>query len=160
VQLTKDKVAIINYTLKDKDSNVMDESNDGTFTYLHGAKNLIPALEDALEGKEAGEKVNAVVEPEKAYGLRDETKIQRVPRKMFPPEQELQVGMPFSSATPDGTAVNVVITAIEELEVVIDGNHPLAGVELHFDIELIEVRDATTEELEHGHVHGPGGHQH
>lgn len=68
--------------------------------------------------------------------------------------------MPFSSATPDGSPVNVVITAIEEDEVVIDGNHPLAGVQLHFDIELLEVREATAEELEHGHVHGPGGHQH
>ena len=160
MQLTKEKVANINYTLKDKDSNIMDESTDGTFTYLHGAKNLIPALEDALEGKEAGDKANVVVAPENAYGERDEQKIQRVPRKMFPVDQELEVGMPFSSATPDGTAVNVVITAIEEHEVVIDGNHPLAGVELHFDIEIIGVRDATKEELEHGHVHGPGGHQH
>ncbi|GJM04040.1 MAG: peptidyl-prolyl cis-trans isomerase [marine bacterium B5-7] len=160
MQLTKDKVANINYTLKDKDSNVMDESTDGKFTYLHGAKNLIPALEDALEGKESGDKVNVVVAPENAYGPRDDQKIQRVPRKMFPVDQELAVGMPFSSATPDGTAVNVVITAIEETEVVIDGNHPLAGVELHFDIEVIGVRDATKEELEHGHVHGPGGHQH
>lgn len=138
----------------------MDESTDGTFTYLHGAKNLIPALEDALEGKEAGDKANVVVAPENAYGGRDEQKIQRVPRKMFPVDQELVVGMPFSSATPEGTAVNVVITAIEETEVVIDGNHPLAGVELHFDIEIIGVRDASEEELEHGHVHGPGGHQH
>lgn len=160
MQLTKDKVAIINYTLKDKDSNIMDESNDSSFSYLHGSKNLIPALEQALEGKQAGDKVNVVVEPENAYGQRDENKIQRVPRKMFPPEQELEVGMPFSSATPDGTAINVVITAIEEHEVVIDGNHPLAGMTLHFDIDLVDVRDASDEELEHGHVHGPGGHQH
>lgn len=160
MQLTKDKVAVINYTLKDKDSNIMDESNDSSFSYLHGSKNLIPALEQALEGKQAGDKVNVVVEPENAYGQRDENKIQRVPRKMFPPEQELEVGMPFSSATPDGTAINVVITAIEEHEVVIDGNHPLAGMTLHFDIDLVDVRDASDEELEHGHVHGPGGHQH
>jgi|TARA_B110000238_G_C15836115_1_gene314877 FKBP-type peptidyl-prolyl cis-trans isomerase SlyD len=160
VQLTKDKVVNINYTLKDKESNIMDESNDGTFTYLHGAKNLIPALERALEGKTSGDKVNVVVPPENAYGLRDEKKIQHVPRKMFPVDQKLEIGMPFSSATPDGTAVNVVITGIEETEVIIDGNHPLADVELHFNIEIIDVRDATKEELEHGHVHGPGGHQH
>ncbi len=160
MQLTKDKVAVLNYTLKDKDNNIMDQSDDGTFTYLHGAKNLIPALENALEDKQAGDKVNVVVEPENAYGHRDENKIQRVPKKMFPPEQELEVGMPFQSATPDGTAVNVVITAIEEHEVVIDGNHPLAGMTLHFDVDLLEVRDASEEELAHGHVHGPGGHQH
>ncbi len=160
MQLTKDKVVNINYTLKDKESNIMDESNDGTFTYLHGAKNLIPALERALEGKTSGDKVNVVVPPENAYGLRDEKKIQHVPRKMFPVDQKLEIGMPFSSATPDGTAVNVVITGIEETEVIIDGNHPLADVELHFNIEIIDVRDATKEELEHGHVHGPGGHQH
>jgi FKBP-type peptidyl-prolyl cis-trans isomerase SlyD len=160
VQLTKDKVVNINYTLKDKESNIMDESNDGTFTYLHGAKNLIPALERALEGKTSGDKVNVVVPPENAYGLRDEKKIQHVPRKMFPVDQKLEIGMPFSSATPDGTAVNVVITGIEETEVIIDGNHPLADVELHFNIEIIDVRDATKEELERGHVHGPGGHQH
>lgn len=160
MQLTKDKVATLNYTLKDNDSNIMDESNDGNFVYLHGAKNLIPALEDALEGKQSGDKVNVVVEPENAYGQRNEEKIQRVPKKIFPQDQELAVGMPFSSATPDGSPVNVVITAIEEDEVVIDGNHPLAGVQLHFDIELLEVREATAEELEHGHVHGPGGHQH
>ena len=160
MQLTKDKVVNINYTLKDKESNIMDESNDGTFTYLHGAKNLIPALERALEGKTSGDKVNVVVPPENAYGLRDEKKIQHVPRKMFPVDQKLEIGMPFSSATPDGTAMNVVITGIEETEVIIDGNHPLADVELHFNIEIIDVRDATKEELEHGHVHGPGGHQH
>ncbi len=160
MQLTKDKVAILNYTLKDKDSNIMDQSDDATFSYIHGSKMLIPALENALEGKQAGDKVNLVIEPENAYGERDENRVQRVPRKMFPPEQELEVGMPFSSATPEGKAVNVVITAIEEHEVVIDGNHPLAGMALHFDIELIEVRDASEEELAHGHVHGPGGHQH
>jgi len=160
VQLTKDKVVNINYTLKDKESNIMDESNDGTFTYLHGAKNLIPALERALEGKTSGDKVNVVVPPENAYGLRDEKKIQHVPRKMFPVDQKLEIGMPFSSATPDGTAMNVVITGIEETEVIIDGNHPLADVELHFNIEIIDVRDATKEELERGHVHGPDGHQH
>ena len=160
MQLTKDKVVNINYTLKDKESNIMDESNDGTFTYLHGAKNLIPALERALEGKTSGDKVNVVVPPENAYGLRDEKKIQHVPRKMFPVDQKLEIGMPFSSATPDGTAVNVVITGIEETEVIIDGNHPLADVELHFNIEIIDIRDATKEELEHGHVRGPGGHQH
>lgn len=137
----------------------MDESNDGKFAYLHGStkRNLIPALEDALEGKAAGDKVSIVVEAGNAYGARDENKVQRVPKKIFPQDQELQVGMPFSSATPDGTAVNVVITAIEEDEVVVDGNHPLAGIDLNFDIELLEVRDATDEEIELGHTHGPSG---
>lgn len=160
MQLTKNKVAILNYTLKDKDGNILGQHNDGSFTYLHGAKNLIPALENALEGNQAGDKVDAIIEPEDAYGVHDPKKIQRVPKKTFPPEQELKIGMHFKSAMPDGTAMNVLITEIETDEIVVDGNHPLASKQLHFDIDILEIRDATEEELEHGHVHGPGGHHH
>ena len=160
MQLTKNKVAILNYTLKDKENNILDQHNDGSFTYIHGAKSLMPALENALEGAQAGDKIDIVIEPEDAYGVHNPEKIQRVPKKIFPPEQELEIGMHFRSAMPNGTAVNVLITEIETDEVVVDGNHPLAGKQLNFDIEVLEVRDATEEELEHGHVHGPGGHQH
>jgi FKBP-type peptidyl-prolyl cis-trans isomerase SlyD len=160
MQLTKDKVAIINYTLKDKDSNVIDESNDSSFTYLHGARNIIPGLENALEGKQAGDKTSVVIEPEDAYGERNLEQIQRVPREMFPEDADIKEGMQFQAQSDDGAPVIVTITAVEENEVIVDGNHPMAGMQLHFEVELIEVRDATEEELEHGHVHGPGGHDH
>lgn len=154
MQLTKDKVAIINYILKDSEGKIMDESKDASFTYLHGAKrpNLIPALENALEGKEAGDKVNAVIEAKDAYGPRDESRIQRVDKSVFPVDRPLEVGMAFRSTSPEVPNGTVVITAIEGDEVEVDPNHPLAGVDLHFEIELVEVRDATEEEIELGVV--------
>ncbi|MBL1141529.1 MAG: peptidylprolyl isomerase [Proteobacteria bacterium] len=160
MQLTKDKVATINYTLKNKDGEVMDESSDGSFAYLHGARNIIPGLENALEGKEAGDKTNVVIEPKDAYGERSLEQIQRVPLSMFPDDAEIKEGMQFEAASPEGAPVLVTVTAIDGGEVVVDGNHPMAGIELHFDVELVEVRDASEEELEHGHVHGPNGHHH
>ena len=160
MQLTKVKVATLNYTLTDKDNNKLDESKDGSFTYLHGANNIIPGLENALEGKQAGDEIDVVVEPKDAYGERSLENIQRVPREMFPADVELKAGMQFQAQSQDGAPVIVTITAVEDNEVVVDGNHPMAGVELHFAVELLEVRDATDEELEHGHVHGPGGHDH
>ena len=160
MQLTKDKVATLNYTLKDKDNNIIDESSDGSFRYLHGANNIIPGLENALEGKEAGDQLNVVVEPEDAYGERSLEQIQRVPKDMFPPDVDIKEGMQFHAQAPSGTPVIVTVTAIDGDEVVIDGNHPMAGMQLHFEVELVEVRDATEEEMEHGHVHGPGGHEH
>jgi FKBP-type peptidyl-prolyl cis-trans isomerase SlyD len=160
MQLTKDKVAIINYTLKDKEGEVIDKSTDSTFGYLHGAKNIIPGLENALEGKEAGYKTNVVIEPEDAYGERSLEQIQRVPLSMFPDDAEIKEGMQFEAQSSEGTPVIVTVTAIENGEVIVDGNHPMAGIQLHFDVELVEVRDATEQELAHGHVHGPHGHDH
>lgn len=160
MQLVKDKVAVVNYTLKDKDGEIIDESNDGSFNYLHGARNIIPGLENALEGKQAGDKTSVVIEPKDAYGERNLEQIQRVPIDMFPDDAEIKEGMQFETESPDGAPVIVTVTAIDAGEVVVDGNHPLAGVQLHFDVELIEVRDATEQELEHGHVHGPHGHDH
>lgn len=160
MQLTKDKVATLNYTLKDKENNTIDESNDGSFSYLHGARNLIPGLENALEGKQTGDKINVVIEPEDAYGERSLEKIERVPKDMFPPNEEIKEGMQFQGQSATGEPILITITAVEADEVVIDGNHPMAGMQLHFEVELLEVRDASEEELEHGHVHGPGGHEH
>jgi len=160
MQLEKDKVATINYTLKDKDNNILDQCNDGSFTYLHGNKSLMPGLENELEGKQPGDEINVVIEPEDGYGERSLEKIQRVPKKIFPPNVEIKEGMQFNSQTSKGDTIVVTVTAIEEHEVVADGNHPLAGKQLHFEVELIDVRDATEEEIQHGHVHGPGGHEH
>jgi FKBP-type peptidyl-prolyl cis-trans isomerase SlyD len=160
MQLTKDKVAVINYTLKNKEGEIIDQSNDGTFTYLHGARNIIPGLENALEDKVAGDKTSVVIEPKDAYGERDLEKIQKVPLDMFPDDVEIKEGMQFEAQSPDGAPVLVTVTAIDAGEVVVDENHPMAGIQLHFEVELVEVREATEQELEHGHVHGPHGHDH
>ena len=160
MQLTKDKVAVINFTLKNKGGEIIDQSNDGTFTYLHGAKNIIPGLENALEDKQAGDKTSVVIEPKEAYGEHDLEKIQRVPLSMFPDDVEITEGMQFEAQSPEGAPVLVTVTEIDAGEVVVDENHPMAGVQLHFEVELVEVRDATEQELEHGHVHGPHGHDH
>lgn len=160
MQLTKDKVGTVNYTLKDKDGVVIDESHDGSFTYLHGARNIIPGLENELEGKESGYKNSIVIEPNDAYGERDLEQIQRVPLSMFPNDVEIKEGMQFEAPSEEGAPVVVTVTGIDAGEVIVDGNHPLAGIQLYFDIEVIQVRDANEEELEHGHVHGLGGHEH
>ena len=160
MQLTKDKVGTINYTLKDKDGEVRDETQDGSFAYLHGARNIIPGLENELEGKEVGYKNSVVIEPKDAYGERNLEQIQRVPLSMFPDDVEIQEGMQFEAQSDNGMPIVVTVTAIDAGEVIVDGNHPLAGIQLYFDIEVIDVRDASEEELEHGHVHGPGGHEH
>ena len=160
MQLTKNKVAVLNFTLKNKDGEIIDETNDGTFAYLHGARNLILGLENALENKQAGNKISVVIEPKDAYGEHNQEKVERVPLDMFPPEVEIKEGMQFDSESADGEPIVVTVIEIDAGEVVVDGNHPMAGVELHFDVELVEVREATAQELEHGHVHGPHGHDH
>lgn len=157
MQLTKDKVAVINYTLTDDDGKIIDQSTEGGFSYLHGANNIIPGLEKELEAKRAGDKLNVTIEPTDAYGERDLEKIQKIPREMFPPDIDIQPGMSFRGQTGQGQTVLVTITAVESDQVVVDGNHPLAGMRLHFALEVVDVRDATDEEIAHGHLHGPDG---
>lgn len=161
MQISNEKVATLNYLLADSDGKTIDAVNDASFVYLHGANNIIPGLENALEGKSKGDKVSVVIEPEDAYGERDDARIEQVPKSMFESTEEaLEVGMQFHAQGPDGQALLVTIVAVEDDSVVIDGNHPLAGVQLHFDVEVVDVRDASEEELSHGHVHGPHGHNH
>ena len=160
MQAEKNKVVTIDYTLKDNEGNLIDESNTGEFAYLHGANNIIPGLEKELEGKQAGDSVQVSIKPEDAYGEVDMAKIQQAPRSMFPQDVEIKPGMQFHAQTPDGQDVMVTVTAVEDDHVVIDGNHPLAGVTLNFDVTVRDVRDASAEEIEHQHVHGPGGHHH
>lgn len=154
MQITKNKVASIHYTLRDNEGTVID-SSDGRdpLHYLHGAGNLIVGMEEGLEGKSKGEKLNLKISPEKGYGEKDENLVQQVPRAAFG-GQEVKEGMRFS--TNQGGVVTVTHVGLESITV--DGNHPLAGVELNFDVEVMDVRNATSEELSHGHVHGPGGH--
>jgi FKBP-type peptidyl-prolyl cis-trans isomerase SlyD len=160
MQIENNRVVSLAYTLKDNDDNIIDQSDDGSFCYLHGASNIIPGLENALAGKGAGDELSVSVAPEEGYGVRDEGRIQDVPRDAFPPEPQIEVGMQFHAEGPDGQAVMVTIAKVEDDTVTVDGNHPLAGVQLNFVVKIMEIRDATQEEMEHGHVHGPDGHHH
>lgn len=157
MQLNKHKVATLNYTLKDEDGNIIDESKDGSFSYLHGANNIIPGLEKALEGKQAGDQINVVIEPKDAYGERNLEKIERVPKDMFPPDSEIKEGMQFEGQSAQGEPIIITVTAIEGDEVIIDGNHPMAGIQLNFEVDITDVRFASEEEIEHGHTHNQDG---
>ncbi|MDH5445426.1 MAG: peptidylprolyl isomerase [Gammaproteobacteria bacterium] len=161
MQITKDKVVLINYTLKNDDGEVIDssEGND-PLAYLHGAENIIPGLEKALEGKAMGDSVSVTVPPEEGYGTFDEGKVQAVPKDMFEDAGEVAVGSQYHAAGPDGGYITITVTEIGDDTVTVDANHPLAGENLSFDVEIVEIREASAEELEHGHVHGPGGHEH
>lgn len=161
--IEKNKVVSINYTLTDVDNNVLDTSEGrDPLAYIQGIGNLIPGLEAQLEGKKAGDKVKATVEPKDAYGERQEEMVQVVPKAGFQsqdPNDKLQEGMQVRVETNAGPQI-AMVTKIENEDVTLDLNHPLAGMTLNFDVEVMEVRDAEKEELEHGHVHGPDGHQH
>jgi len=160
MKIAHEKVVSIHYTLTNKEGTVLDSSSGSDpLAYLHGFGNIIPGLENALEGKEKGEKLAVTVEPEQGYGARDEQLVQAVPRSAFKGVEELAPGMQFQAQGPQGARL-VVVTQVAQDVVTVDANHPLAGQTLHFDVEVSEVRDATAEELEHGHVHGPHGHQH
>ena len=160
MQIENQKVVILNYTLTDKEGTVIDESRDGSFAYMHGASNIIPGLENALAGKSAGDSMNVAVDPEQGYGTRDDSKTQQVSRDMFPEDADIEVGMQFHAQGPGGETLVVTVADIQDDTVTVDGNHPLAGEQLNFDVEVIEVREASEEEISHGHVHGPGGHHH
>lgn len=159
--IQKNSVVTMHYELKDSAGEVLDSSaGQEPLVYMHGAKNIIVGLEEQLEGKSNGDTLVAEVAPEKGYGMPVEALVQTVPAEAFGEEiKQVEVGMRFQAETEQGP-VPVVVTAIEDGMVTVDGNHPLAGKQLFFDISITDVRDATEEEVEHGHVHGPGGHQH
>lgn len=160
MQIENEKVVTLRYTLTDDKGVTIDQSEDGSFVYLHGASNIIPGLESALTGKAAGDKFDVVIDPEQAYGMRNESMLQSVPKNMFEDQSQVQVGTQFQAQGPNGEVLAVTIMEVNDDTVVVDGNHPLAGVQLNFDVKVIDVRDATAEEIEHGHAHGPGGHHH
>ena len=160
MQIADKMVVTIDYTLKDDNGNILDSSNDGNFAYLHGSNNIIPGLENALTGKSAGDEVDVTVSPAEGYGERNDSMVQAVPRDMFDSEQEIEVGMQFHAQSPEGDMVVVTVTDVDKDDITVDGNHPLAGMNLNFGVKVVDVREATAEERDHGHVHGPGGHQH
>ncbi|NHO64167.1 peptidylprolyl isomerase [Aestuariicella hydrocarbonica] len=155
--ITAKKVASIHYTLKNEQGDVLDSSEgQEPLVYLQGFQNLVPGLEKALEGKTVGDTVSVIVAAEEGYGDKNPELIQELPRDMFGGIEDIEVGMAFHAETSAGQQVVEVID-VDGDTVTIDGNHPLAGIDLHFDVEVLEIRDATEEELQHGHVHGAGG---
>ncbi len=156
----QDKVVTIHYTLTDKGGEILDSSEgQQPLSYIHGRGNIIKGLEKALEGKKAGEKLQVTIPPEDAYGIKNDDLVMQVPRNAFNEVDNLEPGMRFQIKNKEGVQV-VMVTEIGETEVTVDGNHPLAGEELTFEVEVTDIRNATKEELSHGHVHGPGGHNH
>jgi FKBP-type peptidyl-prolyl cis-trans isomerase SlyD len=159
MQISAEKVVAIHYTLKDNQGQVLDSSEGKQpLHYLHGFGNLIPGMEEVLEGRIKGDSFQVVIAPEKGYGVRNEDYVQQVPLEAFGGTVP-QVGMQFQAGNDQGRYI-VTVTGVEGDLVTVDANHPLAGVELHFSVEVMEVREATAEEIAHGHVHGPGGEHH
>lgn len=160
MKISENCAVSIHYTLTNGEGEVLDSSEgQEPLAYLHGAGNIIPGLENALEGKTVGDKLNVSVKAADAYGIHDESMIQQLSAEMFGGVDNIEVGMEFHAETEHGLQV-VTVTAVDGDQITIDGNHPLAGVDLTFDVEVTEVRQATEEELDHGHVHGVGGHHH
>jgi FKBP-type peptidyl-prolyl cis-trans isomerase SlyD len=155
MQIGKDKVATFDFTVTSESGQMLDSSKDsGPFSYVHGIGYLIPGLESAMEGKTAGESFSVLIHPAQGYGERDESLLQIIPRSVFDEIKDLEVGHQIQIEDQNGTRI-VAVSKIEDDHVTLDGNHPLAGVTLNFDIDVVDVRDATKEELEHSCV---GGH--
>lgn len=160
MQIAKNAVVSLNYTLKNGEGKLLDSSEGREpLVYLHGVGALIPGLENELNGKSKGEKMNVVIKPEDGYGSRRDDLLKVVSKDGFQGDEEMKVGMQVQLDTEHGPAV-ALISKIEDTEVTLDLNHPLADMTLHFDVSIEDVRAATEEEISHGHVHGPGGHQH
>ena len=156
----KDKVITFHYTLTNAEGEQMESSREGDpITYLHGANNIVTGLEKAMEGHAIKDSFTAKLEPEEAYGVRNENNIQRVPLKRLKGIGKISVGQILNLQTNKGQ-VQVTVLKVGRFNVDVDGNHPLAGQQLTFDVEIADIREASKEELEHRHVHGPGGHQH
>lgn len=158
MHVARDAVVSIHYTLTNAAGEVLDSATAGEpLVYLHGSGQIVAGLEEALEGKAAGDKLKVAVPAEKAYGPRATALVQQVPKRAFQGVGEIRAGMRFSAETRQGPR-QVLVTRVVGDMVTIDGNHPLAGEALNFDVEIAAVRAASAEELSHGHVHGPGGH--
>ena len=156
------KVVRLDYTLKNAQGDVIDTSEGAEpLTYLHGAQQIVPGLEKELTGLSAGDAKDVVVQPEEGYGMPDPEGVFGVPRSAFPADAKLSVGDSFIGEDDEGQALPVRVVELKDDVVIVDANHPLAGETLFFHVDVREVRDATDEELEHGHSHGPGGgHEH
>lgn len=154
--IEKNNVVTMHYTVSTADAVEIDSSRKGDpLEFLYGNGFLVAGLEEALLGKQQGDTFEITLAPEKAYGERFDNLVQAVPKSMFE-GMDVEVGMSFRATTDHGDQ-SVMIIDVTDDEVIVDGNHPLAGVELHFDVEVVKVREATSEEIAHGHVHSAGG---
>jgi FKBP-type peptidyl-prolyl cis-trans isomerase SlyD len=157
MQIEENSVVTFHYTLSNDQGEVLESSKDSTpLAYIHGQGSIISGLEAALEGRQSGDKFNVRLEPSDAYGDRIDELVQTMPRSAFVDAEDLDVGMAFRALSEAGETI-VHVVNVEGDDVTVDGNHPLAGQALTFDVEVEEVRQATDEELSHGHVHGPHG---
>jgi FKBP-type peptidyl-prolyl cis-trans isomerase SlyD len=155
------KVVTVNYKLSDDQGNLIQTTKENEpFVYLSGNNQILPKLEEAIDNMLIGGKKNIELESSDAYGNYDEKAIQQVKKNAFPEGANLEPGMEYMAHSPEGQPVPFVIKEVKEDDITIDFNHPLAGKNLNFDVELVDVRDATEEELQHGHAHGAGGHSH
>lgn len=160
MKVAEDHAVYFNYKLTNDQGEVLDSSEGSDpLAYLHGHGNIIPGLEEAMVDKEQGAEFDVEIPPAKAYGEQNDELIQKVPKNLFQDAPNLEPGMQFQAQTPQGPHV-FTVKEVDDNEVTIDGNHMLAGETLHFHIEITEVREASDEEKEHGHIHGAGGHQH
>ncbi len=161
MSISHHKVVTIHYKVADSVSEEVIDSSEGgdPMTYLHGARNIIPGLEQALEGKAVGDELEVVIEAADAYGEHSEDRVQQVPISAFQDMESVEPGMMVTAQTEHGQ-VNLLVTEVEGDQVTVDANHPLAGKSLKFNVSVEDIREASEEELAHGHVHGPGGHDH
>ncbi|CAA9892911.1 Peptidyl-prolyl cis-trans isomerase [Candidatus Methylobacter favarea] len=158
MQIAANRAVSIHYTLTNDEGEVLDSSvDDDALVYLHGAGNIISGLENALTGKSAGDKFKVRIPAKEAYGEVEDDRVQVISRDMFEGIDKIEVGMQFQAEVSSGPAV-VTVVDIQGDDITIDGNHPLAGQALTFDVEVMDVRTATEEETAHGHIHGAGCH--
>jgi len=157
MKISNNKVVVMHYAVSDSEDTLIDSSyDDKPLAVIHGTGYLIPGLEEALIDHQVGDKFDVEVAAAKAYGERHDDYVQTVPKNLFAGIDDLAVGSQLRATTDDGEQTVIVID-VQDDEITVDGNHPLAGIDLKFDVEIIEIRDATEEELEHGHVHAEGG---
>jgi FKBP-type peptidyl-prolyl cis-trans isomerase SlyD len=161
MKIQKNSAVSFHYSLTDDDGNAVDSSAGADpLAYLHGAGNIIPGLEKALEGKSVGDSLQVTVAAAEGYGEVQPELIQEVPKSAFQGVDNIEIGMQFEAQTNQGGTVPVIITAVTEQTVTVDGNHPLAGKNLNFDVTIEQVREASEEELSQGHIHGSAEHDH
>lgn len=159
--ISEQQVVSIHYTLTDDSGETLDSSaGRDPLEYLHGAQNIVPGLESALEGRAVGENFEVTLQPSEAYGEFDEQLVQQVPLAAFEGVEQVEPGMQFEARSPEGATQVVIVQEVNDDDVVVNGNHPLAGQVLHFEVTVEEIREATEEEVAHGHAHAPDDQTH
>lgn len=159
MKIEKDCVVTANFQLYGNEGVLVDSSDqNGPLLYLHGAEDLLPGVEAALHGHGVGDQITVELTPDQAFGAKDESLIDKVPRENFPGVEQISVGMQFQTDVAEGYPVVVRVIAIDDKFVTVDGNHEMADQHLKFELEVTDVREATDEEKVHGHVHSHDGH--